>query len=353
MAIDVLPTDVTSVYNHAAKHLARTQPEPRHNYFGHLTAPNRGRFSEGWRFPVVAPFFDPARKRAILEWNIVTFIYRTDDDQPAPQTVAVVGDMEGSRRPLPLHRVEQSRYWATTVRLPTRRVFDYLFLVDQVPTLDPVNTRVRPSDRRHFPRPDRSDEQWSYFWTDYCAEALTFESWEQVLLQRLTSHILPFNSLESRIFLGNLDPSKAGASGGKAYRLDLEMGVVNFIDKLLAGAEQHQRSGYKTCLAQINSLLRQRNPYQEPREVPEEMYVQLYQDLATNQIAGWDFSAYSNPSYFLKLLRRHTLMGAFSHPKYGGNSACYAWDYLAERFPPFNWRQALEQPWGSNPDYCG
>lgn len=353
MAVEVLTTLAQSVYNQSAKHLARTNSDARHNYFGHLTSPNQGRFPEGWRFPVVEPFFDPNNEQAILDWNLVTFVYRVEDNANHPQTVSVIGDMDGSRNPIALARIESSRYWAVTVRLPSRRIYDYLYLVDNLPVLDPVNTRHRLAANIHNPRPQGSDERWSYFWTDYCTQPVTFELWEQILLQRLTNHILPFNSRESRIFLENLDPSKLGGSRGRVYRLDLSLGVVNYIDKLLAGPEQHQRAGYKACLAQINTLLRQRNPYQEPRDVPEEMYVALYNDLASNNVPGWNFNAYANPSYFLRLLRRHTLMGAFSHPKYGGNSACYGWDYLAERFPPFDWRQGVEKPWGTSTDYRG
>ena len=327
--------------------------ERRHNYLGHLDSSGQGSFPEGWRFPLVEGHHDPNDELSILHWNAVTFVYRVEDNLNHPQTVNVVGDMNGSRNSIPLERVRNSRYWAVTVQLASRRVYDYLFLVDGLPVLDPVNTRRRTDATLHNPRPGARDAQWSFFWTDYCQDSVVFELWETILLQRLTNHILPFNSLESRIFLQNFDPSKQGASEGRLYRLDLAMGVVNFIDKLLAGAERHHLASYKTCLQLINAILRSRNSYQEPRDVPEEMYVRLYNEMASNEVPAWDYSRYANPSFFLGLLRRHTFTGAFSHPKYGGNTGCYAWDYLAERFPPFEWRLGVEKPWGISEEYFG
>ena len=195
---------------------------------------------------------------------------------------------------------------------------------------------------------------WSYMWTDYCRETLTFENWEMDILQRLTRHILPFQSQESKNFLSKLDPSKSGKSQGNEYRLDLEVGVVNFIDKVLAGPELHQRNAYKNCLLSINLVLRSRNPYKDPSEMMALEYEPLYSALANNSnLQGWNFITYQNPSHFLKILRRHTILGAFSHPKYGGNAGAYAWDYLSEQYGPFDWRQGVERPWGTDDDYLG
>jgi hypothetical protein len=81
--------------------------------------------------------------------------------------------------------------------------------------------------------------------------------------------------------------------------------------------------------------------------------------MADDYVSGWDTSKYNSPRYFLELLRRHTVTGAFSHPKYGGNVNGVGWAYLEDRYSDstgatlFDWRAALEQPLGTNADYLG
>jgi hypothetical protein len=128
---------------------------------------------------------------------------------------------------------------------------------------------------------------------------------------------------------------------------------VNFIDKLVAGPERHHLDDYRACLKQIDRVIRLRNPFQEPREMELGVYEQLYADLASNSLPGWDYGAYDSPPHFLRVLRRHTYTGVFAHPRYGGNPGGLAWDYLAEAFGPFDWRQALERPLGTNAEYRG
>lgn len=241
-------------------------------------------------------------------------------------------------------RVEDSRYWSITLRMPVGEVFRYLFRIDGSIQLDPINPRRKVS-------PDKS--VWSFFHTDYCQVAVTFERWEISLLTRITNHILPFNTREARIYLSKLDPRGLGGSRGNLFRFDQAVGAVNFIDKLVAGPELHYRDDYKTCLSQMNRILRTRNPFLEPDRMEETLYTRLYEDLASGNIQEWDRSTYNDPSSFLKTMRRHVFMGAFSHPKYGGNPGGFAWDFLSERFPPFDWRQGLETPLGTNTEYLG
>jgi hypothetical protein len=96
-----------------------------------------------------------------------------------------------------------------------------------------------------------------------------------------------------------------------------------------------------------------------------EIYFDLYNEMATNKVAGWDYSQYSSPQFFLYLFRRHVVTGAFCHPKYGGNAGAAGWAYLSERYvsPPaasaqpletlFDWRLSVEPPLGVNADYLG
>lgn len=363
---ETLPLSEEYVFNHATKSMARTSSEARHSWFnapsvGHIGA-DRGRFCEGWKFPVVDTFRDPADANSILDWNRVTFIFRAEDMGNLPSDVAVIGSFNGAYQPLEMARVADSRYWAVTLKLPAGRVFNYLYLVDGELVLDPVNTKVRRESvsKQKGGLPQESPgEDWSYFWTHYCREPVTFEDWEIVLLQRLTRHILPFNTQEGRLFIDSFNPIEAGGSEANNFRFDQTIGVVNYIDKLLAAEELHQRPAYKNCLTMINKVLRNRNPYQEPRDIDESFYLALYNDLAKNSVSPWDDKKYGNPKYFLSLLRRHTMMGAFSHPKYGGNVGGIGWAYLAERFVDkngnnvFDWQRAQEQPLGTSTEYNG
>jgi hypothetical protein len=340
----VLPVDPLRVFDLAAKSLARTSGDGRHSYFDHLTGKIHARVPDGWRFPFVESYFDSQDPQAILNLNRVTFIYAEEPDASTPSVIELISDAAAPFQNMRLQKVQDSKYWALTLLVPTRKVFRYLFRVDGTLQLDPVNPKSTQDEKLN---------SWSFFWTDYCQKPVTFEIWEIVLLQRLVRHILPFNSQESEIFLSTLNSSTLTPSGGHLYRLDLEMGAVNFIDKLVAGPELHHQQSYKTCLLLINDILRKSNPYQEPRSMDKKMFIELYDQMAAGTVPGWDTSRYSSPSYFLKLLRRHTFTGAFSHPRHGGNSGAYAWDYLKERFPPFEWNRAVEIPWGTNASYRG
>jgi hypothetical protein len=334
------------ILNRCTKYLARDMAQPpRHSYFNHLAAlPQAAQFLEGWRFPIVDSHRVDGDPLGVQRWNVVTFVWRAADLAAPPGRVEVFGTFLPPSEPLLLNQVNDSRYWAATIRLPTGIAHDYVFRVDGTFTLDPINPRRRAA-------PDKS--AWSFFWTDYCRTPVTFERWEIALLSRFTSHILPLNTLESSIFLSRLDPQTLGASRGNLYRFDESAGAVNFIDKLIAGPELHHRDDYKLCLPEIDRLLRQRNPFQEPSQMPKEMYAALYSEMGAGNPPGWNFGVYDNPAYFMRTLRRHTFMGAFSHPKYGGNAGGFAWDYLSEAHGPFAWREALEAPLGTSTEYFG
>jgi hypothetical protein len=140
---------------------------------------------------------------------------------------------------------------------------------------------------------------------------------------------------------------------------------VNFVDNILAREERDHLLDYKICLRIIDRVLRRRNPFTEPSRMSRNIYFELYQDMASNTVAEWDYVVYSNPQYFLYLLRRHVVTGAFCHPKYGGNAGAAGWAYLEDRYrlpavaptqlgaTLFDWSRALEKPLGRNADYLG
>lgn len=337
------------IYDLCARYLARDAADQRHAYFG-VPGPERaGQVSEAWRFPVVEAFHNGNAAESV-GWNKVTFIYAAAREDAAAHAVSLAGLLEVAPAPIPMPRVGDSAYYAVTVAVPAARRFRYAFVVDGAVTLDPIN----PQRSR-----GANGEELSSFFTFACFEPVTFERWERVLLQRLTNHILPFNTHEAQLFFERLSDAERKATDPYRHRFDRSVGVVNFLDKLLAREERHQLPAYKACLAQINRLLRLRNPYLEPRDMPEQDFVDLYNQMASGLVPGWDTAAYGSPAYFLYLLRRHTFCGAFCHPKYGGNAGATGWAWLAERFRDphgntlFDWRRALEQPLGNSAEYRG
>jgi hypothetical protein len=347
MPVGSLPLDVEHVFDLCTKHLARDVEDFRHNYFGALEE-ERGRYSEGWRFPWVESHFD-GNTEASSAFNRVTFVYLAPRQSDERFMVAVRGTFAPLFESIPLRRAGGSRYYAATLLLPSAQVFRYRYVTANSEELDLINPQITTED---------NGARWSCFFTRACFEAVTFERWERVILDRLTRHILPFNTEDARVFLERLNTQQR-ANHPYLHRFDLSVGVVNFLDKLLAREERHQLGAYKICLSIIDRILRQRNPYLEPRDVREEMFVRLYDEMVNGDVPGWDYARYNDPKHFLQMLRRHTITAAFSHPKYGGNAGAAAWEYLSARYRDgsgntlFDWRRSLEAPLGTSAEYRG
>ncbi|HEX8437599.1 gluconate 2-dehydrogenase subunit 3 family protein [Archangium sp.] len=355
MPAHVLESDDQYVLNHCTRHLARTNTDERHGFDNGITGP-RASICESWRFPIIDSYYDATLGAdASATYNEVIFIYY-NRAAPPPRSVSVVGTFAPLYEGIELRRVVDTPYFTVSLRIPKGEVHTYKYVVDGQLVLDPINPQEVRLD---------NGETWSRFFTHQCQVPLTFESWEQELLRRLTDHLLPFRTRAARNFierhLQSLDAASRESQLPNAHRLDLSVGVVNFIDKLLAREERHNRDDYKTCLALLSDILRQRYPRLPPGQVPREAIVGLYAELASNApVAGWDYSQYGDPAYFLKMLRRHTLTGAFSHPKYGGNVGASGWAFLEDyvRDPNtgqtlFDWRRSLERPLGNNVEYRG
>ena len=352
MPSQTLRLDDQYTLNHCTRYLARYN-------FDQLTSDDwSADICESWRFPIIDSYSDGAHFEDNYAFNRVTFIY-AQQGTPRSQNLAVIGTFNNLYEPLPLQPVRfqdtPTRYYALSLVVPKGEVHTYKFLLDGEERLDPINPQRVTLD---------NGKTWSRFFTQLCNEPLTLSRQQLALLNRLTQQILPFRTGEGQQFLSmyynNLDSRSKEVQYAHAYRLDQPVGVVNFIDKLLAREERHHLVDYTVCLRLIDSLLRSRNPYIEPAQMGMEMYVELYNEMAnSNQVAGWDYEQYSNPRYFLQLLRRHTFTGAFSHPKYGGNVAAIGWAYLEDKYQDangqtlFNWRRAIEKPLGENSDYHG
>lgn len=95
--------------------------------------------------------------------------------------------------------------------------------------IDPINPQSVTLDKGAV---------WPRFFTDICTVPISFRSWELEILTRFTEHILPFRTAEGSIFLNNyyfsLDRTSKEKLAGTVYQLDEQVGVANFIDKLVA-----------------------------------------------------------------------------------------------------------------------
>lgn len=356
------------VLNYCTKSLGRFNTDRRNALNETAPAANRDNISEAWRFPIVDTYGGGAsgftQEADYLNCNQVTFVYAGADTR-SPASVSVIGTFATLYDPLPLRRVqfedEDTRFWSLTYVVPKGQAHRYRFIVDNAyPVNDPVNPQLEKLD---------NGAVWSRFFTDTFSSPVVLEKWEVALLYRLTEGILPFRTDEADNFLHRfynyLDRQTKESVYANVYRLDASVGEVNYIDNVLAREESHHLVDYKICLRQIDRVLRLRNPYTEPPKMSRELYAELYDQMAQNQVPGWDYSAYGSPQYFLYLLRRHVVTGAFCHPKYGGNAGGAGWAYLSEEFrlpspapgkpgqTLFDWQRAIEPPLGTNPDYLG
>jgi hypothetical protein len=348
------------VLNRCTKYLARFNTDRRHAY-GTDDEP-RDRIAEAWRFPVVdtyaggsSLFADPS---AFSTYNEVTFIYAGRCPH-VPAEVSVIGTFATLYSPIPLKRVEfegePTRYLSVTYVVPKGEMHQYRFVVEgAAPINDPVNPQQIVLD---------NGVVWSRFFTESFTGPLVFERWELDILDRIATEILPFRTADSQNFLARfydyLDQDHKESVYNNVYRRDSSVGEVNFVDNILAREEWHRLIDYKTCIQMIDRILRMRNPNIDPCKMDRQLYFDLYNQMASGQVPGWDYSAYPDPKVFLAILRRHLVMGAFSHPKYGGNAGAAGWGYLSERYTDqtgntlFNWARAIETPLGNNLDYKG
>ncbi|HZA17468.1 MAG TPA: gluconate 2-dehydrogenase subunit 3 family protein [Pseudonocardiaceae bacterium] len=356
MGAVLVDKDDQYVLNHCTRFLARDSTDSRHNFGQYEPDDPRAVVCEAWRFPVVDSHYDGVSAESSYAYNDVTFVY--DGRVSRPESVEVVGSFGDLFAPVPLRSVrfigQDTGLHTVTLRVPKAQVHTYKFAVDGRYQLDPVNPQRSVAD---------NGQPWSRFFTDACQVPLVLSRREREVLARLVTHLLPFRLAENRQSIqeeyDKLDRAGRGEEFPLAYRLDEEVGTVNYIDKVLARPEQHNADDYRTCLAIVDGLLRARTGGKDPLQLPIEDYAQLYAEMATDQVEGWDTSRYSSPLNFLLLLRRHAMTGAFVHPKAGGNSGAAGWSYLEGRFTDgqgqtlFDWRRALEAPLGHNTDYRG
>ncbi len=314
--------------------------------------------TEGWRFPLVASVLHDGNHSC--QFNEVTFIYYNQDGKII-NSVEIVGSFFPMYKSLKLQQVqyddEDTPLYYLTIILPVGKGYHYKFLVNGEDLLDPINPqRITLTNGK----------EWSFFYTDYYNYTANFEEWELNLLGRLVEQIVLFRTEDAQNFINRYYQglTRGEKEAMPIHRLDQSVGEINYITNILAKEERHHLIDYKVCLNVIDQLLRKWNPFVNSWEVSFEMINDLYNQMATNNVLGWDYSQYNDPQYFLKLLRRHCITGAFCHPKYGGNIGGAGWNYLKEKYcikdkagiivdSYFNWDLAIEPPLGKNLLYKG
>lgn len=353
----IIPNDDQYILNHCTKYLARKNTDGRHNFGQFLPEDARANICEAWRFPIIDSYAGTDALDSYA-FNKVTFIYQVDVDNKNGPAPAVIGDFNKLYEPIALSRVlflnEPTGYYAVSVRVPKARYFRYKFIVSGQLELDPINPQQVL---------EANGNRWSRFFTHLCTQPLSFEIWEFTILERLTDHIMPFRTKDGQNFLAryyqNLDKKSRETQYAFAYRLDQSVGIVNFIDNLLAREERHRLNDYKICLKIISDIIRQRAPNIPLEAVPKDVYVDIYSEMSSGQVTGWDYPRYNDPRNFLEILRRHAFTGAFSHPKYGGNVGALGWLYLEDSYTDanghtlFDWKRSIEPPLGESADYRG
>ena len=347
MTITLVDKEPLYVLNQCARYLARDNRDERHNFGQFPAGDPRARIAESWRFPIVDGYGDGPSPEENYKKNTVTFVY-TRLDAPPPSQVSVVGTFGDLYAPVGMRRVGDTDYFSVSVAVPKGEVHLYKYMVDGEAVPDPINPQRVVLD---------SGKTWLRFFTQLCYQPIALERWEMALLRRLTEEILPLRTKLGQKFL------TVPGTAGQAHLLDESVGAHNYIDKLLAREESHRLVDYRICLAMIARLLAARSPGVAPEDAPGAAYAELFtqmkdSDEGNRGVPGWDHGLYGSPRFFLQLLRRHTITGAFCHPKYGGNVGAAGWAYLGEQYRKddktlFDWKQVMEWPLGENRAYLG
>ena len=334
MRVEVLPTNDQLVLNYSSKIITTIE----NNIQSTKNDP---------AFPIVIPFFSDR-----LKYNEVTFIYFSNDlTDNQDNAIFVVGNFDHLYASFQLKPVyflnEKTEFYAITLKLPVARFFRYRLKKDNTFFNDPLNPLTITTD---------NGSEWSAFHTESYKAPLCFEEWEQKLLKRFISFILPLHTDEFKTFIKSHSGKFDNETKSLVSRLDYDLGVTNFIDKLLARYEPHHLIRYKKCLVEMQRLLLEKNKTQEPEHMDDNCYEWLYETMKTPNSEHWRLKEINSVD-FLKTFRRHIITGALSHPRHGGNTNAIGWNFLESILSDnkgntyFNWHRALEKPLGNNEDY--
>lgn len=149
---------------------------------------------------------------------------------------------------------------------------------------------------------------------------LYFSDWEARMVEAATARILPGS------------PEDPGAR---------EAGVVDYIDRSLAGALQELQLSYRNCIRSLDAYARRKTgeSFLDLDEASQDAILTDMEKWSTIGVEEDDHAENHAPSsaeaaerrllgFFFTVLREHTLEGMFCDPAYGGNRDAVGWKMI-------------------------
>jgi hypothetical protein len=119
-----------------------------------------------------------------------------------------------------------------------------------------------------------------------------------------------------------------------------QAGVVDFIDRQLAGGQKDRREIYRQGLEALNKTARRRHgaPF---ADLAPDVQTELLQEVEHARVDAADWVGVE-PAAFFALLGDHTMMGFYGDPRHGGNRGRVSWKMVGLPDPPIRGR--LHEP---------
>ena len=155
--------------------------------------------------------------------------------------------------------------------------------------------------------------------------------WESSHRYFTASEAATVNAMCERIIPADEDPGAAWA------------GVVEFIDRKLAGYHRRYQSLYRAGLKGVSescvTLF-----HKEFIDLSNAQQDELLRKLESNQAPGAVWSQVSAGDFFNRVVE-HTLEGFYGGPRHGGNRDAVSWHMLGLPTPPVRSRRPLSAAW--------
>ena len=151
--------------------------------------------------------------------------------------------------------------------------------------------------------------------------------WAEVLRAQTQQFVFfdPATAVEIKAIAGQIIPDDETPGADRA-------GVIWFIDRALAGYDADNRELYKRGLGEMQVKRAELFPGSTSiAGLSKDQQIQLLRSMEKSE--------------FFQLVRYHTILGFFGHPKYGGNRDQVGWkligvEYAMQYQPPFGYYDA-------------
>ncbi|MFI5184876.1 MAG: gluconate 2-dehydrogenase subunit 3 family protein [Vicinamibacteria bacterium] len=114
-----------------------------------------------------------------------------------------------------------------------------------------------------------------------------------------------------------------------------EAGVVDFIDRQLAGGQKDRREIYRRGLEALDRTARRRGA--AFADLAADVQTELLREVEQSQVEAVDWTPVE-PAAFFRLLIDHTMMGFYGDPRHGGNRGRVSWKMVGLPDPPIRGR---------------